>query len=53
MITDESGPKPCDPKAGNDDAALVSEIKRKLIERKQDWAREGRLLTGRPCDRAT
>lgn len=31
---------------------LIGELKRKLIERKQAWAREGRLLTGKAGARA-
>ena len=27
---------------------LIGQIKDKLIQSKEDWAREGRLLTGRP-----
>ncbi len=31
----------------DDDVSLIGELKRKLIERKQAWAKEGRLLTGK------
>ena len=33
-----------------DDVALTGAIKDKLIEAKQGWARDGRLLTGRTGD---
>jgi hypothetical protein len=33
-----------------DDIEITGKIRDKLIERKQDWAREGRLLTGTTAD---
>lgn len=33
-----------------EDIEFTGAIKDKLIERKQDWAREGRLLTGHHAD---
>ena len=30
----------------DDDVEITGKIRDKLIERKQDWARDGRLLTG-------
>ncbi len=30
----------------DDDIPITGAVRDKLIERKQDWAREGRLLTG-------
>jgi DMSO/TMAO reductase YedYZ molybdopterin-dependent catalytic subunit len=33
-----------------DDIEITGQIREKLIERKQDWAREGRLLTGTTAD---
>src|ERR1700761_6902750 len=35
-----------------DDVEITGKIRDKLIERKQDWAREGRLLTGTTADPA-
>lgn len=35
----------------NDDG-ILGRVKRKLVDSKQAWAREGRLLTGRPSDPA-
>ncbi len=32
----------------DDGVSLIGEIKKKLIEKKQEWAKQGRLLTGRP-----
>jgi DMSO/TMAO reductase YedYZ molybdopterin-dependent catalytic subunit len=37
----------------DEDAGLPEGAREKLIARKQDWAREGRLLTGTTADRAT
>jgi DMSO/TMAO reductase YedYZ molybdopterin-dependent catalytic subunit len=34
----------------SDDVPLTGKVKDKLIEKKQDWAREGRLLTGMHAD---
>src|ERR1700689_5236938 len=34
------------------DVEITGKIRDKLIERKQDWAREGRLLTGTTADPA-
>ncbi|HQT67160.1 MAG TPA: molybdopterin-dependent oxidoreductase [Acetobacteraceae bacterium] len=36
-----------------DKITLIGAIKEKLIGKKQDWAREGRLLTGKTADHAT
>ncbi len=36
--------------AEEDDVEIAGTIREKLIARKQDWAREGRLLTGPPAD---
>ena len=33
-----------------DDVEITGKVRDKLIERKQDWAREGRLLTGTTAD---
>ena len=33
-----------------DDVEITGKIRDKLIERKQDWARDGRLLTGTTAD---
>src|SRR5271168_3229153 len=33
-----------------DDVEIAGKVREKLIERKQDWAREGRLLTGTTAD---
>ena len=34
----------------DDDVQITGKVRDKLIERKQDWAREGRLLTGTTAD---
>src|ERR1700759_2913515 len=36
----------------NDDVPIDGQIRHKLIEAKQEWAREGRLLTGTTADPA-
>jgi DMSO/TMAO reductase YedYZ molybdopterin-dependent catalytic subunit len=33
-----------------DDVEISGKVRDKLIERKQDWARDGRLLTGTTAD---
>ena len=33
-----------------DDVEITGKVRDKLIERKQDWARDGRLLTGTTAD---
>lgn len=38
--------------SGDDEVPLAGGVRQKLIERKQDWAREGRLLTGTRGDPA-
>jgi len=35
-----------------EDKGIVGQIRQKLLEAKQKWAAEGRLLTGRAADRA-
>jgi DMSO/TMAO reductase YedYZ molybdopterin-dependent catalytic subunit len=40
------------PGDGPDDVPVSGEIRDKLVARKQDWAREGRLLTGQHADPA-
>src|ERR1700726_1499746 len=40
-----------DPMAEHD-VEITGKVRDKLIERKQDWAREGRLLTGTTADPA-
>jgi DMSO/TMAO reductase YedYZ molybdopterin-dependent catalytic subunit len=37
---------------GDDDIPVTGRIRQKLVETKQDWAREGRLLTGQTADPA-
>jgi DMSO/TMAO reductase YedYZ molybdopterin-dependent catalytic subunit len=36
--------------AEDDEVRLTGQVRQKLVERKQDWAREGRLLTGTTGD---
>lgn len=50
LIHHISVPTKEDSMAEDDDVEITGKIRDKLIERKQDWAREGRLLTGTTAD---